>query len=425
MKKIPFLNLDLTIYQETLENGLEVCVIPKDNVNNTYATLSTRYGSDTNEFVPLNENKMVKVPAGIAHFLEHKMFEQEDGIDPFTFYSERGADCNANTSKKKTTYLFSGTDNFKENLEYLLDYVQSPYFTLENVEKEKGIIEQEIKMYDDDPVWVLMDGIQANTFHEDPAGIPIAGTVESIRKITKEDLYLCYHTFYHPSNMFLIVTGKVDPKEVITIVKENQAKKHFEKSQPIQRKEIKEKKTVKKRLEEVSMDVVLPKFARNYKIDISAFKNEKRDFLKTYLNLLLQTKFGETSLFLEELKQKKLITFDLGYEIFFTNQYAILTILGESEYPKQVLQEIDKEMKEISISEEDFKRKIKTLKASYVYLSDNIYKINHLIQSLLLEEKDIEEFLEQIKMLNCKSANEVLKRLDYSNLTDYIITPKH
>ena len=144
MKKIDIKNLDLNLFYEKLDNGLEVYVIPKENCNNVYATFSTKYGSNIIEFVPIGEKKMIKVPLGIAHFLEHKLFEQKDGIDPFTFYSERGADANANTNQKKTTYLFSGSNFILENLNYLLDYVQEPYFTDKNVEKEKGIITQEI-----------------------------------------------------------------------------------------------------------------------------------------------------------------------------------------------------------------------------------------------------------------------------------------
>ena len=210
--------MDLTIYEDVLANGLKIYVIPKENVNGYYITLSTKYGSIHNEFIPNDKTEYIKVPDGVAHFLEHKVFEQKDGIDPFTFYSERGCDANANTSNYKTTYLFSGTNFFSEGLNYLLDYVQSPYFTDENVNKEKGIIEQEIKMYDDSPYYKLYDGVIYNAFVNHPIKYPIAGTVESINKITKEDLYTCYNTFYHPSNMFLVVTGNVDYKEVIDLV---------------------------------------------------------------------------------------------------------------------------------------------------------------------------------------------------------------
>ena len=226
MKRINIKELKLDLYTEKLDNGLEIYIIPK-KCNNIYTTFSTKYGSNQDEFVPINSKKMKKYPLGIAHFLEHKMFEQEDGTDPFEYYSERGADANANTSNYKTTYLFSGPEFFDENINYLIDYVQSPYFTDENVEKEKGIIIQEIKMYQDDPYSVLFEKSVYNSFIKHPIKIPVIGTIESVKKITKKDLYECYNTFYNPGNMFIVVTGNIDPKQTIELIKENQSKKEF------------------------------------------------------------------------------------------------------------------------------------------------------------------------------------------------------
>ena len=192
MKKSKLEKIDLELYEETLDNGLNVYVVPKENVNGIYATFSTKFGSIEREFIPIGSKKMIKVPLGVAHFLEHKMFEQKDEVDPFTFYSERGCDANANTSNYKTTYLFSGANSFADNINYLLDYVQDPYFTDENVEKEKGIIEQEIKMYEDDPFFKMYNGIIYNSFINHPIKYPIAGTIKDVNSITKEDLYNCY-----------------------------------------------------------------------------------------------------------------------------------------------------------------------------------------------------------------------------------------
>ena len=158
MKKRPLNNLDLTVYEETLSNGLRVYVIPKENGNGIYATFSTNFGSNVEEFSVNGKKKMCKVPLGVAHFLEHQMFEQEDGIDPMKFFEDRGAMTNAYTSNTKTTYLFSGPDHFKENINYLLDFVQNPYMTDETVEKEKGIIIQELGMYENNPYFKLRSG---------------------------------------------------------------------------------------------------------------------------------------------------------------------------------------------------------------------------------------------------------------------------
>ena len=192
MNKNKLVSFDLDIYSKTLDNGLLVNIIPKDNVNNIYVTLSTNYGSIHDEFIPIDSNEYYKVPMGVAHFLEHKVFEQRDGVDPFTLFLSKGADSNANTSNYKTTYLFSGTSNFEKNLNLLLDFVQQPFFTDDNVEKEKGIIEQELKMLNDRPYWHLYEKVLENTFSIHPIKYPVGGTVDTIKKITKEDLYKCY-----------------------------------------------------------------------------------------------------------------------------------------------------------------------------------------------------------------------------------------
>ncbi|MFN3367779.1 MAG: EF-P 5-aminopentanol modification-associated protein YfmH, partial [Exiguobacterium mexicanum] len=200
MHKVEFEQLDETLYHEKLENGLEVFILPKKGFSKTFATFTTKYGSIDNHFVPRGEKDAIKVPDGIAHFLEHKMFEKEEG-DIFQQFSKQGASANAYTSFTRTAYLFSATGQINENIETLLDFVQEPYFTEQTVEKEKGIIAQEITMYDDQPDWRLYFGIIENMYKNHPVKIDIAGTVDSIQDITAEHLYTCYNTFYHPSNM--------------------------------------------------------------------------------------------------------------------------------------------------------------------------------------------------------------------------------
>ena len=151
MEEINLKGLDLKAYKEVLKNGLQVIFIPMLNKKNYFVSYATRFGSETTEFIPSGEGKQIKVPDGIAHFLEHKMFEQEDGVDPFTYYSQSGTGANASTSFDNTQYIFYGTKNFNDNFRYLLKFVNEPYYTDENVEKEKGIIAEEINMYKDMP----------------------------------------------------------------------------------------------------------------------------------------------------------------------------------------------------------------------------------------------------------------------------------
>ena len=200
MKEIKLIGLDQNVLYEKLENGLEVYFIPYKNKTNYTMHYITKFGSRNTTFKPINTNEMITVPDGIAHFLEHKMFEQEDGVDPFSFAAKTGTASNASTNFKITRYFFEGNNGFEENLDYLLTFVNSPYFTDESVEKEKGIIAEEIKQYDDEVEWFLDEELRKAVFKDDPVRLDIAGTVESISKITKELLYQTYETYYQPSN---------------------------------------------------------------------------------------------------------------------------------------------------------------------------------------------------------------------------------
>ena len=217
MHKFNLNNLDQNVYSFTLENGLKVYLVPFSNKKNFYAVLGARYGSLNIDFSSDGEN--IHSPYGTAHFLEHKMFEQENGIDPFKIFSKTGVSTNASTTFNNTRYYIWGVNDLETNLNFLLDFVFSPYFTDDNVEKEKGIIKEEILMYEDDIAWALDDTLRQNMFYELPVKEKIAGTVASINDITKEDLYAAYNTFYHPSNMFLVIGGNLEVKKIENLIK--------------------------------------------------------------------------------------------------------------------------------------------------------------------------------------------------------------
>lgn len=421
MKKSNLEKLDLELYEEKLDNGLEIYIVPKENVNGIYATFSTKFGSVYDEFVPNGSKKMIKVPLGVAHFLEHKLFEQKDGIDPFTFFSERGCDANANTSNYKTTYLFSGANSFSENLNYLLDYVQDPYFTDENVEKEKGIIEQEIKMYSDEPFFKMYDGIIYNAFIKHPIKYPIAGTVKDVYSITKEDLYNCYNTFYHPANMFITITGNVDPKETIDLIKINQEKKKFEKFNPIKIKEYDEPNKVDKKHEKIQMDIEIPKVGIGYKIDCSKIDKNISD-IRSYLSMLLDLKLGSTSILNETLKNQNLITHDIDITLVNTDKHILAMIMLESSKPDKAFKLVKEELNDLSITEEELERKKKVRKSNCIYRSDSIYSINNKIMSNIMNyNKVILDDYKKIDDINIKDMNKIIKNIDLDNITTYII----
>lgn len=426
MNKSILENLDLTLYSKKLQNGLEIFIVPNENVNNIYCTFSTKYGSVQNEFVPVNESEMIKVPNGVAHFLEHKMFEQENGVDPFIFFSERGADANANTSAFKTTYLFSGPDFFEENLNYLLDYVQKPYFTDKNVEKEKGIIEQEIKMYEDDPYSRLYEGILFNTFKEHPIRNSVIGTTESVNSITKEILYKCYNTFYNPSNMFVVITGKVDKDKVFQIIEENQNNKTFEKMKKIDVKIYDEPDEVFKEKEVLKMNVTIPKISLNYKFnlnDLPDYLSEKEKMM--YLSLIFDINFGPTSLFNEQLKQMEIINSNIEISSVEACNHVVYTLFLETENKEKAIELVSNEINKLSINEEQLERKKKGIISSNVFMSDNIFSINHKIMSDIVRYNHVITDIHSIaKSLNIKDAKNVLKKLKFNNYSIFIVDKK-
>ena len=406
-------HFDLPLYSEVLDNGLVVNLVPKLNISNVYATFSTYYGSFHNDFIPIDGNDYYQAPLGVAHFLEHKVFEQESGEDPFAFYTKNGADANANTSHQKTTYLFSGTGNLEKNLKYLLDFVQKPYFTDENVEKEKGIIEQEIKMYDDVPYWKLYDSTLNNAFHVHPLKYPIAGTVETINKITKDDLYTCYNTFYHPSNMFLTIVGNFEPEKVIKTIRSNQKKKKYEKAKEIILKSYDEPDTVVVENATVPFDVEIPKVTLSYKININNYDiNELRYYLNTYFEL----KLGVTSEINEKLKEEGLITSSIDIDIMSADKHLLVVLLFESKEYEKVIEMIEEELQSHNILEKDLNRKKKVMKSSCVFRSDSIYSIASKINSNMINYRRVilDEY-ELIDKLNIKEFNDILDTLNFEN----------
>ncbi|MCR2820653.1 EF-P 5-aminopentanol modification-associated protein YfmH [Lederbergia panacisoli] len=316
MKTIEFDQIQETLYYEKLDNGLQVYILPKMGFNKTFATFTTNYGSIDHQFKPLNKDENIRVPDGIAHFLEHKMFEKEQG-DVFQQFSKQGASANAFTSFTRTAYLFSSTNDVEKNLITLMDMVQEPYFTEKSVEKEKGIIGQEIRMYDDNPDWRLFFGTIENMYHTHPVKIDIAGTVESISQITAELLYECYNTFYHPSNMLMFLVGPVNPEEMFKLIHENQAKKQYSDAPEIQRYFEEEPETVYNKKQELKMNVQTPKCyvgVKGKNVDQSG-----RDMLKQELaiNIIFELLFGKSSENYEDLITSGIIddTFQYDYTL--------------------------------------------------------------------------------------------------------------
>ena len=339
MKKISFDQLQENLYYEKMSNGLDVYILPKKGFNKTYATFTTKYGSIDNHFVPLDEDEFVKVPDGIAHFLEHKLFEKEDG-DVFQQFSKQGASANAFTSFTRTAYLFSSTTNVERNLETLIDFVQDPYFTEKTVEKEKGIIGQEITMYDDNPDWRLYFGVIQNMYKNHPVKIDIAGTIESITPITKDMLYQCYNTFYHPSNMLLFVVGSVDPEQIMNQVRSNQEKKDYEKMPEIKRKFEDEPETVAEKKQVLKMNVQSPKCLVGLKAPEPTQQGREMLRQELSMNVFLDMLFGKSSKYYSELYNDGLIDETFHYDYTQENGFGFLTVGGDTEKPDELSEKV-------------------------------------------------------------------------------------
>ncbi|MCA1030138.1 insulinase family protein [Bacillus timonensis] len=350
MEKITFDQLQEELFHEKMENGLDVYILPKLGFNKTYATFTTKYGSVDNKFVPLGKKDVVSVPDGIAHFLEHKLFEKEDG-DVFQTFSKQGASANAFTSFTRTAYLFSSTSNVENNLETLIDFVQSPYFTEKTVEKEKGIIGQEITMYDDNPDWRLYFGVIQNMFKEHPVKIDIAGTIDSISKITKDMLYECYETFYHPSNMLLFIVGPVDPKSMMNQIRSNQLKKEYKDMPEITRYFDVEPIGVAQKKQVLPMNVQSSKVLVGVKA--KGTSRTGNDMLKHELsiNLILDLLFGKSSNYYEALYNEGLIDETFSYDYTEEQGFGFAIVGGDTSDPEGLA----KKLHEIMLNSSDFK----------------------------------------------------------------------
>ncbi|MBS4540097.1 insulinase family protein [Clostridium sp. D2Q-11] len=351
-------NLKEESFLHVLENGLKVYFVPKKGFTKKYAVFATNYGSNDNVFVPIGEKDPITVPEGIAHFLEHKLFEEKEG-NIFNRFSELGSYVNAYTNFNQTAYLFSCTDKFYENLELLVSFVQSPYFTDENVNKEKGIIAQEIKMYEDNPSWKVFFNCLRGMYQNHPVRIDIAGTVDSISHIDKETLYKCYNTFYHPSNMALFIVGDINFEKAIKIVDDTIKRDRNNDIQEIDRQYPIEPKEINDRYIEENLSVSTPLFNIGFKDYDIGYDGDKLVKKEIMTNLLLDMLFGAGTKFYEEMYESGIINNSFGAQFIASKTYSHSIIGGQSDNPKEVAKKIIENitnLKEKGLDEEDFIR---------------------------------------------------------------------
>ncbi|EOC6279357.1 M16 family metallopeptidase [Enterococcus faecium] len=428
MNKTEYEQINETLYHEVLPNGLTVYLLPKNDYHKTYGLFSTNYGSIDNEFIPYGEKEKVKDPDGIAHFLEHKLFEKEDG-DVFQLFGKQGASANAFTSFTKTSYLFSTTDQVEKNLTTLIDFVQAPYFTEETVNKEKGIIGQEIQMYEDDPNWRMFFGILNNLYPTHPLHIDIAGTVESIDKITAQDLYTCYRTFYQPSNMVLFVVGKMEPEKLMKLIRENQEAKNFPPKQEIVRYFPENTKEIIKQ-SALEAAITRDKFVLGIK-GLDTLPQEGTELLryKTAINLLFQMILGNTSRNYLAMYNQGIIDDSFGFEFSLDREFHFADFSGDTDEPEKAAEKVKEiilgfaDDPEVSETNLDLLKK-KMLGQYFQSLNSIEYIANQFTQSLFGDRTlfDLPEIIDSIQMKDVLAAGEAF--ISEEAFSEFYMRPK-
>ena len=336
MQSTYYKQIDENVFEAELNNGLKLFVIPKTGFQKTFVTYTTQFGSLDRKFKPHGSEDFVTVPDGVAHFLEHKLFENEEE-DLFTAFAEDNAQVNAFTSFDRTSYLFSATDNIESNIKRLLTMVETPYFTEASVDKEKGIIAEEIKMYQEQPGYKLMFKTLRAMYESHPIRVDIAGSVESIYEITKEDLYLCYETFYHPSNMVLFVVGDVDVDHIYNVVADHENQRDKTNQPRIVRDSLKEQDSVKEKVVTEKMKLQSPRIMLGFKnmplTDVPDRLLVKKDLEMT---LFFELLFGEETDFYQTLLNEELIDETFGYQFVLEPTYSFSMITSATQQPDKL-----------------------------------------------------------------------------------------
>ncbi len=409
--------LDENTYKTVLKNGLEVYICKKKDFKKKIGMFGTKYGSVINDFVNIENNERIKVPDGIAHFLEHKLFEQE-GANALDLFSKIGVSANAYTTFDHTVYYFETIDKFNQGLELLIKLVKTPYFTDKNVLKEQGIIAQEIKMYDDDPNFSVYFNTLKAMYSKNPVRIDIAGTVESISHITKEYLYTCYNTFYSPQNMFIVIIGDVDIDKTIEIIEENlrlyekdydnkKEIKNVEKFFELEPQEITQKEIVQE------MDIYMPQLCIGYKLDVVKDKEiVKRSII---CDIISDLYFSKITPFFEEEYNKGILSDVVNFDYEGSSSFSHVIISAYStnieELKKDLINYLD-EIKTKNLDDEMFELIKKKKIGDLIKKADNLNVCYRRIIDSALNNYDVYEDVNILNNITKEDIKEFLKLLD-------------
>ena len=423
MQEIILKGIDEKILYDVCDNGLPIYMLVNDKVNNFYMTLSVKYGSIDTEFKCKGDDEYTRVHDGVAHFLEHVNFNEPGNTTAHEYFDKLGSSINAFTTFDFTCYEVFAHTEFEKNLNHLLDYVQTPYFTKELIEKEKGIISEEVKMGKNNPGHKLYYGMNRALYKKDKRRCLVTGEVTDVQSTTAKELQNVFDTFYHPENMFLVITGNFNPDVAVGIVKENQAKKEFPAFlNPVKKRE-KEPNTVNEEYLEIEANVEIPKVKISYKMPVSLFSKYDKRLLNIYLSIILRNNFGATSFLREDLLEKELVVgIGAGREIF--NDVVTIDINIETKYPNEVIPIIKDKMENLSLNEDDLKRRIRCNIAALINDFDDIEYVNTDIADKLVTHGDIcDNMYEVYNNLKLKEANDIISKMDLSNNSTVLLVP--
>ena len=423
MKEIKLKGIDEVIYYDECDNGLPIYMWVNDKVNNFYMTLSVKYGSIDTEFKTNDSDEYVKVSDGIAHFLEHVKFNESDTTTAHDYFNTLGSSINAFTTFNFTSYEVFASSEFSKNLNHLLDYVQTPYFTDTLTEKEKGIICEEVKMGKNNPGHKLYYGMNSALYKKDKRRNLVTGEVDDVKGITTEELQMVFDTFYHPKNMFLVITGNFNPDEAVAIVKENQNNKEFiEYREPIVKRED-ETRGVNEEYKEIECNVEIPKVKIAYKMPIEVFGDIDPMLLNVYLSIVLRNNFGSTSLLREELLEKELVT-SIGASRDIFNGLVTIEVGIETKYPSEVIPIVKEKMNNLTLTKEEIKRRIRANIAALINDYDDIEYVNSdICEGLVMYDKVFDDMYDVYNSLKLSVAKEVIDKIDTSDSTTVLLVP--
>lgn len=412
-------NINEKVYSHTFNNGLKLNFIKKEGFKSFYVGLLVKFGSIVTKFT--DGSRVQTIPTGVAHFLEHKLFSSADGEDITFKFSELGLDVNAGTNFQTTVYYFSGINNFDKGVNLLLDFVQTPRYTEESVESEKDIIIQELLMYKDSPNERLYFGTLENLFESYPIRNDVCGKVEDIRSTTKDILDLCHKTFYHPSNMEIVISGDLDPDYVLNLIEQNQSSKSFVEYKPVKVLFDDDKAVIKK--SSINMDITVPKISVGFKFPYSIEPNLDKNYIKEE-NLLWKMvfvfAFGNRTKFAINLIDEGLADDFLDLSLLIDKHTGFFSISADTKEPEKLIKRIKNRVRSIAkikLNREIFELEKRTIYGSFVKSTASVYGVSSLILDNI---EDNTEFFHGLEFINSITPEMIEKRC--ASLKDFAST---